>query len=468
MASTGILGKADYFSDAGKNTYVRITDDKMQAWLYLAPKAGSEPYARDEILRLLVENGVLYGFDQSIIVAVAKKGIYHREILVASGAEPQKGSDGYFEYTFDIQSGKSKPVIREDGSVDYQSMRAVNSVQAGSLLATYYHAVPGVSGKDVCGNEITVPMVRELPTICGRGVYQGIDDPDKYYAEKDGKIEVSGGKLNIVNVLEFSGDVDQLTGKLEFYGDIHIQGNVEAGTIIRAGKSLTIDGIVEAADLFAGGDIILKRGIQGSQKAHIVGRGNLYADFIEHTYVKLEGDVEANYILSSYISALGKVKLSGKKASIVGGSVYARKGITCNFAGNDVEIKTRLAAGVSQEMIDENEKLQRQMKTVRDEVQRIKSTIVSMGSHLPPEKLQEYKVRLQQLMTEQKSIMDQQKVIFDKMEEGKDATIYVGDTIYLGCEICIDEHNLKLDKKNATVEYRNISGMITGKTVAYK
>ena len=468
MASSGILGNADYFTNDNKSTYVRIADDKMQAWLYLAHRPGGELYTQEDILRLLVENGVLYGIDKSFLVAVVKKQIYNREIQIAKAAEPKEGTDGYYEYTFDIKSGKSKPVIREDGSVDYQSMRAVNSVKAGSLLATYHHAVPGVNGKDVCGNEIPVPIVRELPSVCGRGVYQAADNPDLYYAEKDGKVEFSGGKLNIVNVLEFAGDVDQLTGKLEFYGDIHIQGNVEAGTVIRAGKSLTIDGIVEAADLFAGGDIILKRGIQGSQKAHIVGRGNLYADFIEHSYVKLEGDIEANYILSSYISALGRVKMTGKKASIVGGSVYARKGISCNFAGNDVEIKTRLAAGVSQEMIDENEKLQRQMKTIRDEIQRIKSTIISMGSHLPPEKLQEYKQRLQQLMVEQQGILDQQKLIFDKMDEGKDATIYVGDTIYLGCEICIDEHNLILDKQNATVEYRNISGMITGKTVAYK
>ena len=40
-------------------------------------------------------------------------------------------------------------MIREDGSVDYQSMNMVNSVQEGDVLAKYHPAVDGVPGMDV-------------------------------------------------------------------------------------------------------------------------------------------------------------------------------------------------------------------------------------------------------------------------------------------------------------------------------
>ncbi|MBR4758773.1 MAG: DUF342 domain-containing protein [Lachnospiraceae bacterium] len=467
VSHSGILGNAEYFANDYRDTYVRITGDKRQAWLYLAERADGAGYQKDDLLHILADNGVVYGINHSALVTMCKKSVYHREILVAEGDEPVEGSDGYYEFTFDIQSGKAKPVIREDGSVDYQSMKAVNSVEAGALLATYHHAIPGKDGKDVFGNVKTVPLVRELQAADGRGVYRGIDDPDKYYAEKSGKVEFAAGKLSIVNVLEFSGDVDQLTGKLEFFGDIHITGNVEAGTLIRAGKSLTIDGVVESADLYAGGDIILKRGIQGNQKAHIAGRGSLYADFIEHSYVKMEGDILANYILSSYISTQGQVKLTGKKASIIGGNIYAMMGVSCNVLGNPKEIKTAVASGISQEMYDENERIQQTLKEVRDKIQQIREEVKAFGNKITPELQESYKAKLQDQMTKQKTVLEQQKRLFEKMELARTSRIQIHEDIHMGSEICIDTNVMKIDKHNYSMEYRNVAGMITGKVMVY-
>ena len=466
MSSFGILGKADYFAGGVRSTYVRITDDKSRAFLYLAPKEDGEKYSVDELLRLLVENGVVFGVNRSSVIAMCKKEVYDREIQVAQMLEPIEGKDGYYEYTFNENAGAKKPVIREDGSVDYQSMRAVNSVEEGSLLAIYHHAVPGRDGKNVCGQDLTVPAVREQLSIVGKGVYQAADDPDRIYAEKGGKIEISSGKLNIVNILEISDDVDQLTGTVEFYGDIHIMGNVEAGTVIRAGKSLTIDGTVEAADLYAGGDIILKRGIQGNQKAHIQSRGNLFADFIEHSFVKVEGAIEANYILSSYISAEGNIKLSGKKASLIGGNVYAKMGISCNSLGNAKGIKTRACAGISQEMFDDAEKFQKELKNIRSEIQKIRTAVSSLGNRITPELQESYKFQLQQQMADQKAVLDRQKALSDSMEAAKTAKIQVYEGIFVGAEICIDNNVLIIEKNNRSMEYRNVSGMITGRVIA--
>ncbi|MCR4690207.1 MAG: FapA family protein [Lachnospiraceae bacterium] len=464
--STGILGNADYFSSDYRETYVRISDDKMQAFLYLAQK-NSGMYTKEELIGLLSQNGVIFGVNQSALVAMTKKEVYNREILVATGNPPEVGMDGYYEFTFDISAGGNKPVIREDGSADYQSMRAVTSVPKDSLLATYHHAIPGKNGKDVTGKEIPVPIVKELTPANGKDVYQAQNDPDKYYAGREGKVEFSNGKLNIVNVLEFNGDVDQLTGKIEFHGDIHIQGNVEAGTVIRAGKTLTIDGTVEAADLTAGGDIILKRGIQGSQKAHIICSGSLYADFLEHTFVKVEGDVMANYVLSSYINANGKVILTGKRASLIGGNTYARSGVKCNTLGNNVNIKTKVSTGVSPEMSEESDRLQRELKESRAKIQKIRSEVTEIGAYLSPEQQDEYKLTLQQEVTKQQNILDEQKKVFEHLEAARNSSVAVEDMIYAGAEICIDGNWLKFDKNNRSMEYRNVGGMITGKVIVY-
>ena len=412
-----------------------------------------------------MESGIRFGVNKSSLIAMCKKKVYGREIMVAKAIPPVEGSDGYYEFTFNTESGKSKPVIREDGSVDYQSMNAVNSVEKGALLATYHHAVPGTSGKDVCGNELPVPIVKELVPLTVKGVYQAADDPDKYYAENGGKVEYESGKLSIVNILDIQGDVDQLTGKIEFYGDVHIYGNVEAGTSIKAGKTLVIDGTVEAADLVAGGDIVLKRGIQGSQKAHITCKGDLFADFIEHSFVKTEGNIEANSIMSSYITTSGLIKLTGKRASLIGGNAYAMLGITCNNLGNGTEIKTKVAAGVTAEMIADNERVQKELTKVREAIKNIRSEVTAMGNRMTPEMQEGYKNRLQDQMNRQKEILDSQKELFELMERARGAKIQVMEVINVGCEICIDNNTIVIDKRNRSMEYRNIAGMITGKVM---
>lgn len=84
---------------------------------------------------------------------------------------------------------------------------------------------------------------------------------------------MKNGKIDIQALHEINGDVTLITGKVEFFGDVVITGGVESGVIIRAGRNIEIKGNVEAVSLFAGGDIILGRGIQGAQRAKIIARG---------------------------------------------------------------------------------------------------------------------------------------------------------------------------------------------------
>ena len=151
-------------------SYVHVSEDGMKAWIFLyPPKEGGEPYSRDLIMQFLTENKVLKGYHTSNIAAIAKKGVYGREILVAQGTEPIEGRNGYYEIFFDT-SDKRKPAIREDGTVDYSSMSSLTNVQEGSLIAIYHHAVNCKNGFDVFGKEIQTKASRDLPALRGRGI----------------------------------------------------------------------------------------------------------------------------------------------------------------------------------------------------------------------------------------------------------------------------------------------------------
>lgn len=455
-------------------TYVRVTEDERQAWLYLMPKEDGSSYTKEELIQLLHDHEVTAGINEDNLIAMAKKKVYEREIKVAEFIAPVEGKDGYYEYFFDINSGTKKPKIREDGSVDYQSMNMVNNVKEGMPLAKYHPAVEGIPGKDVRGFEIPTQAVKGLPPIQGKGIIRDPQDENVYVAAQEGKVEFKDGRITLNNIHRITGDVDQIIGKIEFYGDVLISGNVEAGTTIRAGKSLTIEGTVEAANLVSGGDIILKRGIQGNQKAKIVCRGNLYADFIEHTQVQAGGNVEANIILNSQIEAEGKVILTGKKGTLIGGNVHGTRGIDCKELGNDVEVKTIVHAGClpdvmlkQRKLLKEEEDLKHEMEELFAKVRDIEAKVKAAGTMSPLlekqfKALQEEKRSLDQKM---KDCRESLSSVIQYIEKAKGATIRIDGNLYKGSVICIDQCRMPVDNNTVYMEYRNISGMIAGTVI---
>lgn len=455
-------------------TYVRITEDDRQAWLYLMPREDGSSYTKEELVKLLHEHEVTAGINEDNLIAMAKKKVYEREIKVAEAVAPIEGKDGYYEYFFDLNGSTRRPKIREDGSVDYQSMNMINNVRKGTVLAKYHPMEEGTPGKDVRGFEIPVSPVKNLPPLQGKGIVRDSEDENVYLAAQEGKVEYKDGKITLNNIHQISGDVDQIIGKVEFYGDVLISGNVEAGTVIRAGKSLTIEGTVEAANLTAGGDIILKRGIQGNQKAVVMCRGTLFADFIEHTQVKAGGNVEANIILNSQIQAEGKVILTGRKGTLIGGNVHGARGIDCKELGNDVEVKTIVHAGVLPDLLIQQRKLQKEEEDLKAElealIQEVKTIEVKVkaagGISAAMQKrlksLQEEKRKLDEKTGENR---DRTARVLRDIEKAKGAKIRIDGNLYKGTVICIDQCRMPVENNTMYMEYRNISGMIAGSVI---
>lgn len=462
----------DPFDEA--STYVRITEDNSQAWLYLTPKEDGSPYTKQEIYELLKKNEVRAGYHSSNIAAMAKKKVYEREIKVAEAVLPMPGKNGYYEYAVDVENTVKLPEIREDGTVDYQSMSVISNVQKGDIVARYYRARPGIPGMNVRGDEIPVEPVRDLPPLKGKGIAVSGKLPDVYEATIEGKIEYKDGKLNIINVHQVNGDVDLITGKIEFYGDVVISGNVEAGVTIRAGKSLTIEGTVEAANLFAGEDIVLKRGIQGNKKGRVVARGNIYADFIEHTEVQAGKSIQANCILNSKVRAGEKVILTGKKGCIIGGYVHGDMGIECKELGNISEVKTVIHAGCETEILEKYREISKMKLDIKTAAEKIApelhrfSNIVAKGGVLPKNaetRFELLKKQKEELLLKIEDIKEAEARYTAQIEKTHNATIRVDGNLYKGSLIGIGNCQMAVQNNTCYMEYRNISGMIAGNVI---
>lgn len=456
--------------------YVRVDEDGMKAWLYLnPPKEGEKFYSRSDIVEFINQNKVIKGLHESNISAIAKKHVYEREICIANGLAPLEGKDGYFECFFDTVD-KRKPLIREDGSVDYTSTSRLTNVKVGDKVAMYHHAVTSVNGYDVYGNEIQAKPSKELAPLRGRGITNE-GHTDEYYATITGKIEYVDGRIDIKDVHEVYGDVTILNGRVEFFGDIHITGNVEAGSVIRASRNVTVDGVVEAATIYAGGNVVIARGIQGGMKGSITAKGSVLAEFIEHATVVAGGDVRSNSFINSEVDSSGMILAEGKNGIILGGHVRGLQGVSAVCIGNEVETKTFVESGYTEkdytsyvDTFQRETEAQEKLSEVVDEI-----TTLLKDKRLGKWVDNEITERKLKTLTEDKDkyfdMLDNARLDKERLEKiiekGKGSSILVNDKIFRGTTIGIEGTIMNVPANTCFMKYHNEGGRISSSVSVY-
>lgn len=460
---------------ARNQSLLRFSGDSMTAWLYLMPPAeGESQYTEQEIKDFMLQKGVLFGHHKSNIAAICRKGIYCREIVVARGTEASDGENGRFEYHFTIEA--KTPEILEDGTVDYTAVNKIVNVKPGDKLATYLPSRPGTDGSNVRGNAIKAKPAKDLPALRGAAISRR-DTEDTYFAEKEGKVELRDGKLDIQSTHEVFGDVDQTVGKIEFYGDVVINGSVESGVVIRAGRNIEIRGSVEAASLFAGGDIILQRGIQGQQRAKASARGSVFAKFIEQTIVTAGADVVADSIMNSRINAEGKVILSGKRGMLVGGYTHALLGIDAVTLGNEAETRTVVHAGCEADVIDKSNNIKKREVQIRRSLDELKAELedLTQKASLYGDKMQKMlDVTAAKIYPQEKELREELAVLQDEQNElqillqkGRGANIKVDGNIYRGTVICVAQLQMPIENNTSFMNYTAQGGLIVSNVVIH-
>jgi len=438
---------------------VKISEDGMSAMVYLTPPMDGEKYTKEDIADFLRKNGVSYGIISNNIESLIEAGTYYYDIEVAKGTEPVDGTDGYYDFYFSGNE-KRKPVIRSDGSVDYQSMNVIQNVRKGDKLAFYHNAIPCVHGKDVRGKEFRAKPGRELPALRGAGFevsYDGLT----YTALNDGKVEYDEYKLYVRDVYELKGDLDLVTGKIDFRGDVIIHGNVLTGTSIRASKSITVEGSVEAATLIAEGDIILKKGVHGGKKAKISAGKTVYANFIEFSQVEAKENVEANIIFNSVVTAGRDIVISGKKGAIVGGLAKANGRIKATFLGNQVGVKTMAKVGAGPELERRFHLLNMKASSSKDSIAKTLVEVQRMRANVAMDEYNKTKLSILSQLNRRKEreerllehIEKELLEIGDIMALARDAKISIENTAYKLSNIMVDDKEKTLNEDMKNVEF---------------
>ena len=444
---------------------VQVSSNGLEATMTFKIPDGSSDvpkFTAAQLLGFLNNANVTFGIDQDMLVKLSNNPVYGRPVKVAEGTAQQQGTPGYFEYHFDTTVNR-KPTTRPDGTADYMSIKTIETIQEGDVIATYHPAVQGSRGMSVRGQILEPKPVRDLPPLIGRGFDRSSDNLT-YTAKITGKIEVNQGKINISPVHEVKGDVGIETGNIKFNGDVIVHGGVHDGAVIDAAGNVVIHGLIEDCDIRAGKDLFLLSGVKGNEKTIIDCRGSVTAQFVEYAIFSFSISIctflSADYFFKSKVSCDGHIELNGNNASIIGGYVSAVQGIEVNDIGNSFGTNTNVAVGVDVELAAEYEILAKKIQAISSNVLKIKKGIEEfdkLGEERginykeDPRRMQLLRVRIRDeavVLEETKKLNRLREVI----KSGQGATIKVYRRIYPGSSISIDDHHVSILDMHERVE----------------
>lgn len=441
------------------NAFVQTNNSEMEAYLQVPTPENEEDYTIGYLQTLLEQNGIRYGIIESALKRMIDGQIYNQPIMVASGNPAVDGVDGYYEFKFN-HNKDSKPQVKEDGSVDYWSVNSIHSVMAGDVIAVYHPPVQGSDGTNVRGVAVLAKRGKDQAMLKGKGFVRS-EDGLTYTAEIDGKIEMQGDRVMVLAIHEIGGDADISTGNIDFRGDVVIHGNVENGIVINATGSITIDGTVEACTLKAGKDIILRRGMLGGHKASVKTKGNIFAKFFENTTIEADGNIQADVLMNCEVDCKGKVILTGRRASIIGGEVHALEGIEVMNLGNEAETKTYIYVGADPDMHTRLAMLEKKIAEVKEELAKVEKGIEQFKL-LEREKQVSYasdprRMALLRIRIRDNATLAESETEFRKLEEmlGRSvgASARVLDKVHPGVRINIGIERMKIQNEAANVEF---------------
>lgn len=414
---------------------VRITENALQAYITLTPYSKEATYTMEQVLSQLAVNKILFGIKQDVIKDMIKKKSYFTEILIAEGIPAVDGVDGYYQYFFNREVN-NKPIVLADGSVDYSTLSKMEMVYQNQIIARYYKATKGVLGRNVKAQQILAKNGRELQPLRGKG-FRASDDKTVYYSNLDGKIEYRNEQIEISNLLVIEGDVDTLTGDANFSGDVTVKGNVMTGAAVKAGGNIHVIGHVEAADLIAGGNVVLQNGMQGGGKGHIIAGKEVSGKFFEQVNIKADGSVNANAIMHCNITTKEEVIVSGKRGVIVGGVINAVSGVTATIIGSMAEVQTDINIGYQTDPMPEIIKREEEIKSLITEIRKIDEAIKTVIAYIEKEHKQELlpqKIQLLKTKIDRNSqistIMKERNKLLEELERAKDGKVIVNRAIY--------------------------------------
>ncbi|MBI2891775.1 MAG: DUF342 domain-containing protein [Nitrospirae bacterium] len=367
-----------------------VAAGEMEAYLnFNSPEISPVLAAKVEAVHLrdfLVAHGVRRGVLPQVALECVEK-IRRMEsfagAIVARGASPEDGRDS--EFVPVEKFVRSGPLLTEEGTIDYKEHPTILPVTKGEVLGSRRPPQPGRAGFTVTGKWLPAAPGRDIAPVAGSNVEveKAQDGTLTFRAAASGAYRQDDRHVLVSELTVVEGDVNFSTGNIRCNGSLEIRGGVAAGFKVEVEGNLDIHEAVEAAEIVAGGDVRLRRGVKGQGKGKIKCGGCLSALYVERATIEAGGDVEVDgALLDCRVTSGGMVRALRGRGRIVGGEIRASRGVEARQLGSDVAGMTTVDVGFEYGQ-------ERNLKAIAEELADVDAMLSKIERAVAPEILQQ-------------------------------------------------------------------------------
>jgi len=422
------------FNESDGKIILNFSEDNLEVRGDFYPsRFDGKPINQNYIRRLLDEYKIIYGINRMEISRAFRKCVNDHDIvmdvLIARGISPEEEIPEHFK--LNPYLGRSGRKSNEKGRIDHRERSPFIIVKKGQALAVHKKRIPGKDGINVLGEQVKFDTKKQANISGGENTLM----KEKYLISAiHGQLIQSKGVLSVRESLIVKGSVGYKTGNIIFPGDIMIEGPVSDGFKIHSGGSINIKQTFDITDVSTKGDLNVAGGIIGRGKAMVKVGGKTRAKFIENCLVACRDRVMVDLeIINSRIYTMEFLEM-GEKGRIIGGEIYAIKGLSCGGLGKITGKAAKIHCGVDFTKEQEREKNNNTLRMLSVKIKRVKTAMENVNDEMK-EKMQK---TLTDLEEERDRTQEKISILLENMNNYEDAYIEVKGEIVPGTliEIC--------------------------------
>lgn len=331
---------------ASKALRLTVSEDFLTASLKVNAEVAPFEMSLDDAMEQLHPFGLALskGAAETIMEMLTAwvEGDLPEQIVIARGARPVHEQGGGIEKLYE----QDLSAFPTDTAQSHYDRSKIVIVERDQPLLRIVHPVPGQDGVDVYGRPLAHKLARDPNVVLGVNVRQ---EGNLIRANCPGAVQYSDSKIFVEAKLNVPGDVDFSVGNINFPGDVIIAKNILDLFKVHSDANITVQGLIEAAEVSAGQDLNSTGGMAGKEKGRFTAGANINAKYITNAVVRAEHNVTASIeIVNCDLICGGSVVV--ESGSLVGGHTVAQRGAKVKLLGSEAGVKTLVEVGVNEEI----------------------------------------------------------------------------------------------------------------------
>ena len=455
--------------------HLYVDNDHMTASISMEPPVnGGAAVTEEQVRAEMTTRGVIAGIMDDVLRHTIEQGV-GSYVCIAKGLQPTPGQPTVFtnliesphDHHAQPEEAEGEEEEQEDDDytyerIDYRDLGNLVLVTPGIPLMRRTPAVPSIPGFDVTGKVLELAPIKDEPFAEHlTGVQISPEDPNLLSAAISGAPRVMPRGVSVVSLVEVD-SVDLNTGNIDFDGSLKVRGDIVAGMRVHVTGDVIVGGTIEAADIYAGGNVTVNGGIVGmtetvgadgqvqSRAARVVCEGSIKARYIFNARIDTRKMVAAEREIRQSIVDSGDNVIVGPpgslRSAIVGGRIRALISVHSGAIGSMSGVRTDIQVGLNPRADIKAEELRKKRNELSEQNAKLEKLILFLNAN-PQKDInnigQRARSTLRQTITELTELAAQEREVAKAMVPKADAYISVKKHIFSGVSVRVGNKMLE-------------------------